>query len=71
MRCACICTDNTWYIGRECWAGPQIDSLATPADGCTFPCGGNDGQMCGGSLRLQMFSFDINDMASITPTRDN
>jgi hypothetical protein len=44
-----------------------MDSLATPADGCTFPCGGNDGQMCGGSLRLQMFSFDINDMASINP----
>lgn len=48
-------------FGRECWAGHQIDSLAYPADGCTFSCSGNDAENCGGRERLQLFTFDESD----------
>lgn len=53
------------FVGRECWAGPELDPLATVDTGCyEFPCAGNDALACGGRLRLLMYSYDINDVES-------
>lgn len=53
---------------QECWCGNSSENGGVPAtDGCTMPCTGNAGEICGGSWRLNVFSYGAS--ASSTPTR--
>lgn len=58
-------------LGRECWAGPELHSSAFSTDGCDIACSGNDEENCGGRQRLNMFTYDINDIyeQNSTPER--
>ncbi|KAH0559498.1 hypothetical protein GP486_003989 [Trichoglossum hirsutum] len=72
--CLAACS-NFIYIGveysRECWCGDGLDSgskQAAPAD-CNMPCSGNSSELCGGSLRLNLYvSVSATSGGSVTST---
>ena len=59
-KCAQHCSSYAFFgveYGRECWCSnraPEL-SLAAPEADCSFPCAGNNTQICGASGRINVW----------------
>lgn len=75
--CIGYCSTNGYPLagteyGRECYCSKSIavsGSVAASAD-CSFPCAGNNNQICGGNSRLTIY-HNISDVASAKPPATN
>ncbi|KAM7214138.1 WSC domain containing protein [Rhypophila decipiens] len=41
--------------GRECWCGTSAPTVPAPESECSFPCAGNDRELCGAGGRINVF----------------
>lgn len=54
LRCAAYKYFGTEY-GHECWCGKNQPNITAPAPDCNYPCSGDDGQLCGGANRINVW----------------
>ena len=59
-RCIDKCKGRGYaYAGvqfyKECWCGNEMPKHSAPKSDCNTPCSGNQKQMCGGNLSLNVF----------------
>ena len=43
--------------GRECWCGNGVPKVKAPEGECKMRCGGDETQLCGGRLRLNVWAL--------------
>ncbi|GKT41139.1 WSC domain-containing protein [Colletotrichum spaethianum] len=61
--CGAFCQGTKYFgteYGRECWCGDEFGTgsiLAVNQKDCSFPCGGDSTQFCGGSNRLNVYMY--------------
>ncbi|KAK4184466.1 WSC domain-containing protein [Podospora australis] len=59
-KCAENCAGYPYFgtqWSRECYCGTEAPTLAAPASECNMPCSGNDNELCGAGMRLNVYSF--------------
>ncbi|KAN0090569.1 WSC domain containing protein [Hyaloscypha variabilis] len=74
--CSVDCTGYTYFgteYGRECYCGNSFSagSVPAPQDECTYPCAGNDAEICGAGLRLSVYSTTVPVVAPAAATPSN
>jgi hypothetical protein len=54
-------------LARECWMGNSLKDSG-PADPatCDKPCGGDETQNCGGSMRLNLYKYSLASVGETT-----
>lgn len=74
-KCAVNCADFKYFgtqWGRECYCGSTAPTVSAPSAECSMPCAGDDKELCGAGMRLNVYKFDTpastTTQASTTPT---
>lgn len=60
-KCAENCAGYEYFgteWSSECFCGTVAPTVSAPAADCSMACSGNDDELCGGSLRLNVYKFD-------------
>ncbi|KAK4460781.1 putative fungistatic metabolite [Cladorrhinum samala] len=58
QKCATHCADYSYFgveYGRECWCGNSPPKKEASESECSFPCGGDDTQLCGAGGRINVW----------------
>ena len=60
--CVAACKSRGYRVagveyGRECWCGGSVPPTKAPEGDCNMVCAGDQGELCGGSLRLGVFAL--------------
>ncbi|KAK4194459.1 WSC domain-containing protein [Triangularia verruculosa] len=61
-KCAAHCSNYSYFgleYGRECWCGNSRPKNPAPATECSFPCSGNDSQLCGAGGRINVWGSPL------------
>jgi hypothetical protein len=72
--CADFCKGYTYFgteYGRECYCGNVLNEGSKKAanqDDCSFPCAGNDKELCGAGSRLELYKVQKNATTSSSPS---
>ncbi|KAK4172123.1 WSC domain-containing protein [Triangularia setosa] len=67
-KCAVNCAGYDFFgtqWSRECFCGSTLSTEPAPASDCSMPCSGDDNELCGAGMRLNVYSFD-KELASTT-----
>ncbi|VBB71455.1 Putative protein of unknown function [Podospora comata] len=60
-KCAENCADYDFFgtqWSRECFCGSILPTEQATASDCSMPCSGDDNELCGAGMRLNVYSFD-------------
>ncbi|KAK4203969.1 WSC domain-containing protein [Triangularia verruculosa] len=60
-RCALNCAGYDFFgtqWSRECFCGSILPTEQASASDCSMPCSGDDNELCGAGMRLNVYSFD-------------
>ncbi|KAK0660111.1 WSC domain-containing protein [Cercophora samala] len=60
-KCAENCADYDFFgtqWSRECFCGSILPTEPAPSSDCSMPCAGDDNELCGAGMRLNVYSFD-------------
>ncbi|KAK0718950.1 WSC domain-containing protein [Apiosordaria backusii] len=61
-KCAAHCANYSYFgveYGRECWCGNSRPKNSAPETECSFPCAGNDSQLCGAGGRINVWGSPL------------
>ena len=61
-KCAAHCADYSYFgveYGRECWCGNAPPITLTAESECSFPCAGDDTQLCGAGGRINVWGAPL------------
>jgi len=61
-KCAAHCAGYEYFgveYGRECWCGNNPPKLKAPEAECSFPCAGDDTELCGAGGRINVWGHPI------------
>ena len=68
-KCAANCAGYPYFgtqWSRECYCGTTAPTVTAPASECSMACSGDDGELCGAGMRLNVYQFGSE--ATPTPT---
>ncbi|KAK0732550.1 WSC domain-containing protein [Apiosordaria backusii] len=60
-KCALNCAGYDFFgtqWSRECFCGSILPTEPAPASDCSMPCSGDDNELCGAGMRLNVYSFN-------------
>ncbi|KAG7291999.1 hypothetical protein NEMBOFW57_002029 [Staphylotrichum longicolle] len=60
-KCALNCAGYPYFgteWGRECYCGSDAPTVPAPLSECSMVCSGNNDELCGASMRLNVYKFD-------------
>ncbi|VBB73184.1 Putative protein of unknown function [Podospora comata] len=61
-KCAAHCSNYSYFgleYGRECWCGNSKPKNPAPETDCSFPCSGDDSQLCGAGGRINVWGSPL------------